>query len=107
MTAQVGEIRSHDRVSPVTKTFTHSNGTDTNLELWIGGKLGKYRLPIEVQLLTPAATYQLEYNELDRDGAAMSDTIATTADALPIVLAACPHRIKAASTDNAVLICRY
>jgi len=69
MTAKRGEIRGRrDKVSSVSQTYIHVNGTHTELEFWIGGKLGKWHLPVEVQLTTPGATYDLVYNELDRAG---------------------------------------
>jgi hypothetical protein len=108
MTAAVGEIRGRlDRVSSVTKTRVHVNGTDTELELWIGGKIGKLHLPVEVQLGTPSATYVLVYNERDKAGDPIEDTITVDADAAPIVLPSCPHQLKASSTNGAQIICRY
>jgi len=108
MTAKAGEIRAHDRVSPASQTFTHINGANTELELWIGGPLGKLHLPIEVQLLTPGATYCLIYNTTDKDDVVRSDEIAVPAGyTAPIVLKSCPHRLDAGSTDGALLLCRY
>jgi hypothetical protein len=113
MTLGKGEIRGRlDKVSSVTKTFIHTNGVNTELELWIGGKLGKLHLPVEVELITLGATYTLEYNEQDRDGSPMSDPITLTdwgaAGAnYTIKIPACPHRLAASSTSGAVIICRY